>query len=92
MLLYSLTGEVRCIEYGAPKGIRMASDGRRDRSMMNLMTVGIVLVACVGLGYFLGSTLDKKLGTSPWCTIAGVLLGSAAGFLQLFRTVSRDLK
>ncbi len=70
----------------------MASDGRRDRSMMDLMGVGIVLVACVFLGYFLGIALDKKLGTSPWCTVTGVVLGSAAGFVQLFRTVSRNLK
>jgi F0F1-type ATP synthase assembly protein I len=56
------------------------------------MTVGTSLVACIVLGYFLGSYLDPKLGTSPWLTVAGVFLGTAAGFVGLFRTVSRNLK
>jgi F0F1-type ATP synthase assembly protein I len=59
---------------------------------MSLLTVGIVLVACIVIGYFLGSFLDEKLGTAPWLSVAGVVLGSGAGFLQLFRTVARDLK
>ncbi len=70
----------------------MESDGRSNRSMMNLLSVGTVLVACIVLGYFLGSYLDRKLGTSPWLVVAGVTLGTAAGFVELFRTVSRSLK
>ena len=70
----------------------MVSDGRSSRSIMNLLTVGTTLVASIVLGYFLGSALDRKLGTDPWLTVAGVLLGTAAGFVGLFRTVSRNLK
>lgn len=61
-------------------------------SMWNLLTVGTVMVTAIALGYFLGSWLDRKLGTSPWLVVTGVVLGSAAGFLHLFRSVSRDLK
>ena len=60
--------------------------------MMDLLAVGTVLVVCIVLGYFLGSYLDRKLGTSPWLVVAGVTLGTAAGFVELFRTVSRNLK
>ena len=70
----------------------MVSDGRSSRSIMNLLTVGTTLVASIVLGYFLGSALDRKLGTTPWLTVAGVLLGTAAGFVGLFRTVARNLK
>jgi len=70
----------------------MGSDGGSSRSMANLMTVGTVLVACIVLGYFLGSYLDRRLGTSPWLVVAGVTLGTAAGFVGLFRAVSRNLK
>jgi len=70
----------------------VAQDGGRFRSMADLLAVGTVLVACIVLGYFLGSYLDRRLGTSPWMVVVGVLLGTAAGFLQLFRTVSRSLK
>ena len=70
----------------------MNSNGPSYRSIMNLMTVGTTLVGCIVVGYFLGSFLDRKLGTGPWLVVAGVLLGTAAGFVGLFRMVSRNLK
>jgi len=70
----------------------MDPNGRSSRSILNLLTVGTGLVACIVTGYLLGSYLDRKLGTSPWLVMVGVLLGTAAGFVGLFRTVSRNLK
>lgn len=70
----------------------MASNGGSNRSILTLMTVGTTLVACLVLGYLAGSYLDRKLGTSPWLTVAGFILGTTAGFVGLFRTVSRNLK
>ena len=70
----------------------MNSNGPSNRSILNLMTVGTTLVACIVVGYLLGSFLDRKLGTSPWLVVAGVLLGTAAGFVGLFRMVSQNLK
>jgi len=70
----------------------MGATGAGNRSLLSLMSVGIVLVVCIVLGYFLGRTLDGKLGTEPWLSVAGFILGAAAGFLELFRTVSRNLK
>jgi len=70
----------------------MDSNGGGNRSIVNLMAVGTALVSCIVLGYLLGSYLDKRLGTSPWLVVAGVTLGTAAGFVGLFRMVSRNLK
>jgi len=70
----------------------MAVDGRGDRSLLKLLTVGTVLVACIVVGYLLGSWLDRSWGTRPWMVVIGVFLGTAAGFLELFRTVNRSLK
>lgn len=70
----------------------MNSNGPSFRSIMNLMTVGTTLVACIVVGYLLGSFLDRRLGTSPWLVVVGVLLGTTAGFVGLFRMVSRNLK
>ena len=64
----------------------------KNRSIYNLLTVGTTLVACIVTGYLLGSYLDRKWGTTPWLVVAGVLLGTAAGFVSLFRMVSRNLK
>lgn len=65
--------------------------GPGGRSLWSLLTVGTALVTSVVLGYLLGSYLDRRLGTSPWLVVAGVILGTAAGFVGLFRTVSRNL-
>lgn len=46
-----------------------------------------LLPACLLLGLVLGRLLDGYLSTSPWLTAVGLLLGLAAGFLQLFRTI-----
>ena len=89
--LLSLTVDRSFIEYGHSGGF-MNSNGPSYRSILNLMTVGTTLVACIVVGYLLGSFLDRKLGTSPWLVVAGVLLGTAAGFVGLFRMVSRNLK
>ena len=70
----------------------MDPNGRSSRSVWSLLTVGTGLVACIVTGALLGGYLDRKLGTSPWLIAAGVMLGTAAGFVGLFRTVSRNLK
>ena len=87
-----MTVQSSFLEYGHPGGFFMGPDGGSTRSIMNLMTVGSILVACIVCGYFLGSYLDRKLGTSPWLVVTGVFLGTAAGFVELFRIVSRNLK
>lgn len=42
-------------------------------------------------GWLLGAALDRWLHTS-WIQIIGLILGVAAGFVELVRTVSRDTK
>ncbi len=52
-----------------------------------LSGVGLTLVICTMLGFVGGHYLDRWLGTSPWLMLVGLLLGIAAGFLNLFRAV-----
>jgi ATP synthase protein I len=49
--------------------------------------IGIELVAATVIGAGLGYFGDRYFKTSPWLMIIGVLLGSAAGFLNVFRFV-----
>jgi F0F1-type ATP synthase assembly protein I len=35
----------------------------------------------------LGIWLDRKLGTTPWLTLVGVVIGMTGGFIGFFRTV-----
>mgnify|MGYP001415253644 CR=1 FL=1 len=49
--------------------------------------VGMELVVSVVLGMLAGRWLDRKLGVAPWASLAGIALGTAAGFRSLFATL-----
>ena len=52
------------------------------------LKIGVDFVAAVGVGVGIGLLLDYWLGTKPWLMVVFFLLGSAAGFLNVFRTMS----
>ncbi len=51
------------------------------------LTVAVALVGLAGLGY----AVDRWLGTSPWFTLLGVVLGIAAAVLITVARVRRFL-
>ena len=53
--------------------------------------LAFMLPAGTVAGYLLGALLDRWLHTS-WVAVVGLLLGTAAGLIELIRTVSRDTK
>jgi F0F1-type ATP synthase assembly protein I len=53
--------------------------------------LAFMLPAGTVAGYLLGSLLDRWLHTT-WIAVVGLLLGTAAGLIELIRTVSRDTK
>lgn len=53
--------------------------------------LAFVLPAALVVGWLLGAALDKWLHTT-WLYLAGILLGIAAGFIELIHTVMRDTK
>lgn len=50
--------------------------------------LAFVLPAAVAMGWLLGASLDHWLHTR-WLYLAGLLLGIAAGFVELIRSVLR---
>ncbi len=56
------------------------------RDLGPFLTLGIQLAIAVVAFFFLGRWLDGILGTGPWLMIGGLLLGSAGGLVQFFRT------
>ncbi len=64
--------------------------GSKWSSQLRLSTVGLTLAIAVGIGAVGGLYLDDYLGTEPWLTILGVLLGSVAGFHQLIREIKQS--
>jgi ATP synthase protein I len=53
-----------------------------------LLGIGVTFVASIGICLALGWWLDRALGTKPWLTLAGALLGIVTGFYLFFRTVA----
>jgi ATP synthase protein I len=42
------------------------------------------------IGAVMGYALDRYLGTKPWCLATGVIMGGAAGCLNVYR-VSKEI-
>jgi F0F1-type ATP synthase assembly protein I len=57
--------------------------------MSNYAELAIVFPAATVIGWLIGVGFDKWLHTT-WLYIVGLLLGIAAGFVQLIRTASKN--
>ena len=66
--------------------------GKNLRKTASLSTVGLELGLSIAVGYLAGDWLDGRFGTAPYCMIGFVLLGSAAGFMALYRALKRARK
>jgi ATP synthase protein I len=53
------------------------------------MKIAIELVVGILVGAFIGRLLDGYLGTSPWLLVVFLLLGFAAGLINVVRTARR---
>lgn len=50
--------------------------------------IGVELVAGVIVGVAIGWALDRWLNTAPWLMVLFFFLGSAAGMMNVYRTMS----
>jgi ATP synthase protein I len=67
-------------------------DGSRNTGAMNSamgmgLRIGLELVVAVGIGVGLGWLADQGLGTRPWAMLVGILLGLAAGVVNVYRAM-----
>jgi ATP synthase protein I len=59
------------------------------KQLGDLLTIGIMFPACIGIGYGIGYVLDRWVGTQSTFKIIFLLFGIAAGFINLFRMVNK---
>ncbi len=57
----------------------------------SMIQLALVLPAACVLGGLAGSWLDKHFHTN-WMGVTGILLGAAAGFIQIYKTAARAMK
>ena len=57
----------------------------------SFMQLALAIPAGCFVGMLIGHLLDKHFGTH-WMVIAGMLLGAAAGFVQIFQVAFKNSK
>ena len=57
--------------------------------MFDLASIGITLALAIVIGYFGGKWIGGKLGNADIGSYIGFVLGTAAGFIEMFRSVVR---
>ena len=77
------------------RGLLYAKDPKNDESKAEAgnglgiaLKIGVEFVSAVGVGVAIGLFLDYWLETKPWLMLVFFILGSAAGFLNIFRVMS----
>ncbi len=53
------------------------------------MTVGTTVSSQIVGGVLLGYLLDRWLGTSPWLSVIGLVLGTVSAFISLYRLMNK---
>ena len=64
---------------------RPESQQETNRKSGLAYAAAFTLFACVASFCGLGYLLDTWLGTTPWCLVGGIVLGSAAGLYQFVK-------
>ena len=54
-----------------------------------LLAIPTLLIVAPLVGFFLGTLLDRRLKTSPWFTIIGLILGFFAAARETYRIYRR---
>ncbi len=67
----------------------MAQEPAPWRALGMLAGVGITFVVATAGATIGGYFIDRWLGTTPWLTLLGIVVGIAAGFRDLFRSIKR---
>jgi ATP synthase protein I len=80
------------VAMGMPDPPEKAKSSSKDGALHSLVRVesliqlGLLLPACVVIGWAIGLALDRWLN-QHWMNVAGLILGAIAGFVQTIRIV-----
>lgn len=64
--------------------------GKQYKVFARVGALGIELAVSTVIGLLGGRWLDGKLGTEPWLSIVGLILGVVAGFRSLYQTAKNE--
>lgn len=74
----------------------MKKDNKNDKSALKnlalISQVGISIVTPILLGVYIGQFIDRKVGTNGVFAITLIIIGAAAGFLNIFKLAGGNNK
>ena len=56
------------------------------RALANVANFGLTMGAAILIGYYIGSYLDRKLGTSPWLMLLFLILFMVGAFIKFIQS------
>jgi ATP synthase protein I len=66
-------------------------DKLRDFARLTrLSSIGIAFILCSFIGFGIGYYIDTLIHTKPVFMIVFIIIGTAAGFLNAYRTITKD--
>ena len=74
----------------APPGHGGTAPGNDGPSAASYAGLGLQFLGAILLFLYVGRWLDARLGTAPWLLIAGVFVGTGAGFYSLYRKLMKE--
>lgn len=83
--LDDLEDKVRSARQTSKWSKRPAAGKSSPSALGTAFRVATELVVSLGFGVFVGWGLDKWLGTRPWFLLVFIVLGMAAGILNVYR-------
>lgn len=67
--------------------------GKKDNETYRILglvgSFGFTTAGAIAGGYFLGSYIDKKLGTSPWFMLCFIILGIVGSFIEFLKVIKK---
>lgn len=72
--------------------VKLKKGVQESKELLGLSTLGLTLVFSTFIGLAIGLGLDKLLHTRPFFTIAFLVIGIVAGFVNIFRSIKRGDK
>lgn len=68
------------------------SDYRWVKNAGNVLSIGMLILVSIAVGFGIGYWLDGKFGTKPWLAFVFTLFGLAAGLYESVRILIEAMK
>lgn len=76
-------------DYFVHMGVRQVQKGNKEllNGISTAATIGFYMMSAVVVGILLGRMVDGYLGSGPWATVIGIVLGMITGMWAIYKKV-----